>query len=281
VTANRRELPTGDKNITAPGYLAGRSSRLMAAWRESMRQFQTDLHIHTVLSPCASDEMTPRAIVEAARLAGLDMIAICDHNSSRNTPAAIQAAAGSVVVIPGIELETCEKIHVLGLFPDCTHALDASDEVRLTLPEIDDQYSRKIGIQILIAPDGAAKGTETKALAASSAFDLRSAVQLIQKHHGLAIAAHVERPSFSVYSQLGDVPRDVPFDALEVSPVNRRPIGLREKFARYGWPLVASSDSHYLSELGRARSCFCLENPTFEEISLALRGQGGRSVTYA
>ena len=106
-------------------------------------------------------------------------------------------------------------------------------------------------------------------------------MRLIQQNGGLAIAAHVERPSFSVYSPLGDVPRDVPFDALEVSPVNSRPVGLREKFARYGWPLIASSDSHYLSELGRARSRFSLERPSFEEICLALRGQEGRSVAIA
>jgi 3',5'-nucleoside bisphosphate phosphatase len=247
-----------------------------------MRQFLADLHVHSVLSPCASEEMTPLAIAENARRAGLDVIAICDHNSCRNTPAAVAAGAThSIIVIPGIELETREKIHVVGLFPDCDHARTLSEEVRLTLPEIDEEYSQRIGIQTLMGPEGGTLGTETKALASSSTFDLRFAVQLIQKHGGLAIAAHVERPSFSVYSQLGDVPRDIPFNALEVSPVNHRPIGLREKFARYGWPLIASSDSHYLSELGRARSRFSIENPTFEEISLALHGVGGRSVSYA
>jgi hypothetical protein len=247
-----------------------------------MKYFTADLHIHTRLSPCGSEDMTPIAIAAAATRAGLEIIAICDHNSSGNAAAVIEAAAGHpVLVIPGMELETRERIHVVGLFPDAAAAGRVSEAVWSTLPYADEEYGRRIGVQILLAADDTMLGTEGKALAAPSGFDLRAAVELIKSHGGLAIAAHVERPSFSVYSQLGDVPRDIPFDALEVSPVNNRPIGLREKFARYGWPLVASSDSHYLFELGRATSQFLMESPTFEEIGLALRGVNGRSVTYA
>ncbi len=247
-----------------------------------MKHFTADLHIHTKLSPCGSEDMTPLAIAAAASRAGLEIIAICDHNTSGNAAAVIKAAAAHPVsVIPGIELETRERIHVVGLFPNAAAAARVSDQVLATLPEADEEYGTRIGVQILLAADDTAIATERKALASPSGFDLRAAVALIKSHGGLAIAAHVERPSFSVYSQLGDVPRDIPFDALEVSPVNNRPIGLREKFARYGWPLVASSDSHYLFELGRAKSQFLMENPTFEEIGMALRGVNGRSVTYA
>jgi predicted metal-dependent phosphoesterase TrpH len=247
-----------------------------------MKQFTVDLHIHTNLSPCASDEMTPRAITEAAGRIGLDIIAVCDHNSCRNAGAVMEAAAPrALAVIPGIELETRERIHVVGLFPDLRQALLVSEIVRATLPPADEDYTTRIGAQVLLAADDTACGTEDRALASPSQFDLRGAVDVIHAHGGLAIAAHVERPSFSVYSQLGDIPRHVPFDALEVSPVNNRPVGLREKFARYGWPLVGSSDSHYLFELGRARSLFMLESPCFDEIALALRGSDGRSVSLA
>lgn len=247
-----------------------------------MKTFTADLHIHTKLSPCASEEMTPDAITAAAKKIGLDIIAVCDHNSCRNAEATIAAGRiHSVVVIPGIELETRERIHVIGLFPDLMQAIDVSEEVRLTLPCVDEEYSTRVGVQVLLTACGCPCGTEEKALASPSGFELRAAVDLIQRYSGLAIAAHVERPSFSVYSVLGDVPRDIPFDALEVSPANSRPVGLREKFARYGWPLVGSSDSHYLFEVGRARSRFTIEDPSFEEIRLALHSQGGRSVSLA
>jgi|WetSurMetagenome_2_1015567.scaffolds.fasta_scaffold14276_4 3',5'-nucleoside bisphosphate phosphatase len=247
-----------------------------------MKTFTADLHIHTKLSPCAHEEMTPKGIAERALEAGLDIIAICDHNSSRNTEAVIEAAIPfSIVVIPGIEVETQEKIHVVGLFPDVAHALTVSNKIRLALPETDAAYGERIGIQVLMRADGSSCGTEDRALACSSPYSLRSAVELIKGGGGLALAAHVERPSFSVYSQLRDVPRDIPFDALEVSPVDNRPIGVREKFATYGWQLVASSDSHYLNEVGRARSHLMLEEPSFEEIRLALRCKNGRSVSIA
>lgn len=249
---------------------------------DTMKQFAADMHIHTALSPCGSEEMTPDGIASAARAAGLEIIVICDHNSCRNAAAVMEAAIPhEISVFPGIEIETSERIHVLGLFPDMERALWVSETVGLTLPAVDDLYTQRIGVQILMTSDGSAAGAETRALASPSAFDLRAAVQLIKEIGGLAVAAHVERPSFSVYSRLGDVPRDIPFDALEVSPANSRPIGLREKFARYGWPMVASSDSHYLSEVGRARTRFLMAAPTFEEISLALRGIDGRSVSYA
>jgi predicted metal-dependent phosphoesterase TrpH len=247
-----------------------------------MRQFAVDLHIHTKLSPCGSEEMTPAAIVAAACAAGLEIIAICDHNTCRNASAVMGAANGTALcVLPGIEVETSERIHVIGVFPDVASAAQVSERIGGSLPEADEEYTTRIGAQILMTESGERWGMETRALASPSRFDLRASVELIRGLGGLAIAAHIERPSFSVYSQLGDVPRDIPFDALEVSPVHHRPIGLREKFARYGWPLVASSDSHYLVEVGRARSHFQMEAPTFGEIRLALQGRDGRSVAYA
>jgi predicted metal-dependent phosphoesterase TrpH len=270
--------------LTGPrGRSVSRKGKTPSGERGSgMRIYTADMHIHTKLSPCGSEEMTPRRIAAAACAAGLEIIAICDHNSCRNAAAVMEAARPlALTVIPGIEIETKERIHVVGLFPDMARAQQVSDTIGRTLPETDEAYIAHIGEQILLDADGSALGTETKALASPSAFDLPAVVRLIKENGGLAVAAHVERRSFSVYSQLGDVPRNVPFDALEVSPVNHRPIGLREKFARYGWPLVASSDSHYLSELGRARSWFLMEAPTFAEISLALHGLDGRNVSYA
>ena len=67
----------------------------------------TDLHIHSCLSPCADDTMTPAAIVKAAKDAGLELIAITDHNSARNCPAvAAEAEKAGIGFIPGIEVTT-------------------------------------------------------------------------------------------------------------------------------------------------------------------------------
>ena len=83
-----------------------------------------DLHIHSCLSPCGDDDMTPANLVGMAAVKGLDVIALTDHNSCRNCPAAMHhGAAYGVTVIPGMELTTEEEIHVICLFPSLQDAL--------------------------------------------------------------------------------------------------------------------------------------------------------------
>ena len=247
-----------------------------------MRTYQADLHIHSKLSPCGSWDMTPHRVVEQARIAGLDLIAVCDHNAAGNAGAFMEAAEGTGLgVIVGMEITTAEEIHVVGLFPNRESALEAAVRVQSTLPLTDARYADRFGEQVLMDPAGNILGYERHALAMATSITLEDTVSLIQGCNGLAIPAHIERPSFSVYSQLGDLPRWIPFDAVEVSPIAQRPVGLREKFARYGFPMVGSSDSHYLHEVGRARTLMQANGATFEELAAALRGEDGRSVEYA
>jgi len=227
--------------------------------------------------------MSPPRVVEQALATGLDLIAICDHNAVGNVGAFKEAAAGKgLVVIAGIEITTAEEIHVVGLFPDQPSAQLVARRVLSTLPIMGPQYERRFGEQVLMDRNGCQTGRENRALALATALTLEETVSLIRDSRGLAIAAHIERPSFSVYSQLGDLPRWIPFDAIEVSPAAQRPmIGLREKFARYGFPMIASSDSHYLHEIGRARTFIEAAEATFEELAVAMRGEDGRRVYYA
>jgi predicted metal-dependent phosphoesterase TrpH len=100
-----------------------------------------DLHVHTALSPCGDDEMSPPAIVDAALAAGLDMIAVCDHNAAGNAAAVGEAAGSRLTVISGIEITTAEEVHVVGPLPHRRAAANAADEVRETLPVADDDYT--------------------------------------------------------------------------------------------------------------------------------------------
>ena len=239
-----------------------------------MKRFRADLHIHTALSPCSTAEMTPPAIVRAARLKGLRMIAICDHNATGNVAAVQEAAGRDLTVIAGMEITTAEEVHVIGLFPDVESACEAGDAVKATLPEVD-PTRRKLGEQLLMNAGGDIVGEETKMLAAASQLDLRQAVDLIKGHNGLAIPAHVDRPSFGVIGQLGFVPTDVRFDAIELSAAGT--VGKQAELASLGLPILVSSDSHFLSEVGEGATRFEMEEPTFDELVSALRGIGGRS----
>jgi predicted metal-dependent phosphoesterase TrpH len=250
-----------------------------------MKALAADLHIHTGLSPCAADEMTPPAIVQAALERGLAMIAICDHNAAGNTAATLMAGWGKLAVLAGMEITTAEEVHVVGIFPGPISALAAADEVLETLPDADDAYYRRFGRQRFMNADGRITRTERKMLSAASTLDLGRTVALIHRHQGLAIAAHVNRPSFSVLSQLGLFPAEAGFDAAEVftpggdPAVGRAPDpAALAAIASLGLPVLASSDSHSLADIGSVRTMLELREPTFDELVRALRGEGGRAV---
>lgn len=218
--------------------------------------------------------MTPPAIVRQAIGKGLAMIAICDHNTAGNTMAVREAAGTDITVIAGIEITTSEEAHVIGLFPSSQIAYDMGEKVLATLPELSDQ-SRRFGEQFFMNAQGQMLRQETKMLSAPSTLTLSESVNLIKQYNGLAIAAHLDRRSFSVISQLGMLPEDIRFDAIEISAAAVRASRLPE-FASFGLPVITSSDSHFLSEVGICQTVFEIVEPTFCEVALALKKSDGR-----
>jgi PHP family Zn ribbon phosphoesterase len=257
-----------------------------------MMRLLADMHVHTVLSPCAARDMTPPAIVREAMRKGLGMIAVCDHNSAANVEAvmaaASQAAAGAhaLVVIAGMEITTAEEAHVLGLFPDAQAARRAAAEVREGLPlwrplsSNGSPAGMRSPEQEIVDGAGVVIGIEEKMLSSASRFSLSETVDLIHRHGGLALAAHMDRRSFSVPSQLGFLPPDVPFDGLEISAAGVAR-GRAAGFAVHGLPLVTSSDSHFLDDIGISATALEVERPDFGELALALAGTGGRGCAIA
>ena len=242
-----------------------------------MIEVPADLHIHTALSPCAAREMTPPAIVRRALECGLRLIAICDHNSAGNAAAVQEAAAADgPAVLAGLEIATAEDVHVLGVFPDAARAGEAGAEIAATLPRVRPDRPAE---QWLLDAAGRQAGAEERMLAASSGFALAAAVALIRRHGGLAIASHADRHSFSVTSQLGLWPEDVAFDAVEISAAGVA-AGRDRAFETLGLPLLTSSDSHFLSDIGSARTVMRMEGaPTWEELRRAL-GRALRRETH-
>ncbi len=249
-----------------------------------IKPYRADLHIHTALSPCASEEMTPPAIVAAALRAGLDMIAVSDHNSAGNVAAvqeAARAAGGALAVIAGMEITSMEEAHVLALFPDAAAAEGVSSHLRGMLPELGEHYRSYFGDQPLMDQAGSVTGKETVALAFATPLDLNDTVEIIHGAGGLAIAAHVDRKTFSVFSQLGFFPTDAGFDGVEVSRHVKPDSPRLQEFAALGLPLTGSSDSHYLEDIGTASTELRLAAPTFPELVLAFAEAEGRSVAHA
>lgn len=241
-------------------------------------EIRADLHIHTCLSPCADTwRMTPRAIVKVAMEMGLQIIAICDHNSMRNV-AAVQGAAESrgLVVLPGMEITSAEEVHVLGLFPDLERAAAMQDLVDRSLPG--ENSPDIFGYQVLMDQDDEILGSDDRFLAGATTMGIDEIVKAIHAYDGLAIASHVDREGFGILAQLGWIPQGLALDGLEVSWAMSRPEA-RVRFPQIrNWALLRSSDAHRPEEVGRAWSRLMVESPTLEEIGFALRAEGGRLV---
>jgi len=242
-----------------------------------VKGWRADLHIHTALSPCAMDEMTPPAIVAAAIECQLDIIAICDHNTAGNVAAvqeAARTASAPLTVIPGIEVTTREEVHVLGLFASVESALAVGEAARQTLPAVT-EISKRFGDQYLFDASGEVVGEEGKMLSTATSYTLEQTVGLIKGNGGFAIASHVDRPSHSVMSQLGLFPAEVDFDGIEISWVGVQ-LGRDSQFEWLNLPMTTSSDSHFLSEIGSGFLSITLKEPSFGELMSAIQQMQGK-----
>lgn len=244
----------------------------------SLSPFWVDLHVHTVLSPCGELEMGAPEIAEACREAGISLVAVTDHNASDNVPAVMEASGGNPVVIPGMEVQSAEDIHVVVLFPD----MEAAESYQCWLwkrmprrgnrPEI-------FGDQLIIDSKNAILGEQETLLIQGAGYSVDEVASEACGRGYLVVLAHVDRPFFSYESVLGPVPEDFPCHALELSAaVNRSSFGSWKK--RYPRRLfLRSSDSHRLSQISRDRgTCMLLQAPSFGELRLAFSGQDGRRV---
>lgn len=238
-----------------------------------------DLHLHTVLSPCAELEMGPLEIVEKARASGRDMMAVTDHNSCLNYPALAEAAgAEGPLFIPGMEIQTIEDIHVVTLFPDYKRALECQSWLWSGLPDIKNRVDL-FGYQLVVDSANDIIDQIDILLLQGASWTVDQVISEVHELGGLAILAHVDRPAFSYPSVLGFIPDDLPVDALEIS----RHVGsvdLAKWISDYpSRTFIRSSDAHRLSEMDpSSMTKMKLKEPCFSELRLALLSQGGREV---
>lgn len=245
-----------------------------------LRKFKADLHIHTCLSPCADLEMTPSAIVKTALEKEIDMIAISDHNSAENVIAAQKAAGNkNITVLAGMEVTSSEEAHILALLDDVEGIMKLQDIVyKNLLPGENDE--RLFGEQIVVNEKEEVLSFNKRLLIGATSLSAQEIVNTIHSLGGLAIASHVDRDAFSIISQLGFIPEDLKFDALEMSPrIDRQKAGLLfGNYNSFAW--ITSSDAHWLKDTGERTTSFIMNGPTIEEMDLALKNINGRKVEW-
>ena len=244
-----------------------------------MRWFRADLHVHTLLSPCAAVEMTPRNIVRHACTAQIDIVAITDHNAGDNVAATIRAAAGTgIAVLPGMEVQTNEEVHLLTLFEKMRDYVKWHEFIVKHRSQLSNDEKR-FGAQFVVDEEDELVKTEDCMLLASTDLGVQTVTQQVAAMGGLTIAAHVDRPAFSLFSQLGFIPSDAILSAVEIS--RRTSVAeAREKYPQIGLlPIVMSSDAHTIDDfISGPKTMFLMETPTLSEIRQALDGKNGRRV---
>ncbi len=231
-----------------------------------MTRLYYDLHIHSCLSPCAADDMTPGNIIGMAKVKGLDVVALTDHNSCRNLPAFMEFAKKfNIIAIPGIELCTIEEVHVLGLFPTLKDAMEFDEYIYNKL--FDFRNVREvIGNQYVCDENDEIVDVEDNLLLNAAIITISGAYDKIKEHNGIMIPAHIDKPANSLLSNLGFVPSNSKFSCVEIKFKERQEEVIRNNPYLETCNIIYNSDAHNLSDISEAEHYIELEDVTIENI---------------
>ncbi|MBR2750149.1 MAG: PHP domain-containing protein [Clostridiales bacterium] len=220
-----------------------------------MALFLCDLHMHSALSPCAENDMTPGNMVSMAFLNGLEVIAITDHCSSKNCAAAIECSrqlkaeqGRAPLVIPGMEIEVAEGFHVLGLFPDCERAMEFDAFLTSRRPKIKNRVEI-FGNQYVMNDDDEVVEEIENLLSTGSDVSMIELYTKLDSLGAAAIPAHIDKDSYSMVASLGTVPEEWKGRLLEVSKRCNLPEfwDAHPELATYHY--IVDSDAHQLVDI--------------------------------
>jgi PHP family Zn ribbon phosphoesterase len=221
--------------------------------------------------------MSPKRIIQKSCEVGLDLIAICDHNTVENAEVTIlEGKKQGVQVLPGLEICSKEEVHILTLFDSMDPALKMQSYVYSNLPG--DNNPEVFGYQVVANERDEVLGENPRLLIGATRIGLHAIAEKTHILGGLCLCCHVDRPAYGIINQLGFIPTDLALDGVEVShriklaDANKAVPGI-EKF-----PCITTSDAHFLDDIGKVWTVFLLAEPTLAEIRLAFLKKAGRRI---
>lgn len=218
-----------------------------------MGKLYYDFHVHSCLSPCAEDDMTPGNIIGMALVKNLDIIALTDHNTCKNVSAFMKIAKEyGMIAIPGIELCTVEDVHVIGLFPTLKDAMEFDEFVYDKMANIENK-EEIFGNQLICDGKDQVVGKEPKLLISGTSISFMQAQDRILEHNGIMIPAHIDRASNSLLSNLGFVPEDSRFQCVEIKNREKKEEIINKNPYINKCRILYNSDAHYLYEINEPK----------------------------
>ena len=229
-----------------------------------------DLHIHSCLSPCGDNEMTPGNILGMAVVKGLDAVAISDHNAARNLPAAQKIAdAYGILLVPAIEITTREEVHMLGYFPDVPTAVSFGAMLKEHLPPKKNKPSL-FGDQLVMNEDDEVIDHEDALFIGATDLPLEVCAEKVRAAGGVPVPAHINRGSNGLLVNLGFMPADPAFTTVEVwrhLPCPLEPLDNKH--------VLHSSDAHYLGDIQEPEFTLHLPEKSVAAVLNWMRSQQG------
>lgn len=223
-------------------------------------EYAADLHIHSCLSPCSDDDMTPNNIVNMALIKGLDIISVTDHNSGKNVEAVIEAAKDRILVVPGMEVESKEEVHLLCYFRKLSSLKNFSEIISKNLPKI--LIDTKVwGNQIIMNSLDCRTGFIDQLLTTSTTLSVEEIFSIVRSLNGVVVPAHVDRGSFSIISNLGFIPENLKVNTVEIMKKESL-----KKLNIEDLNYIISSDAHYLGNILERIFFLDLKKLTVDEI---------------
>lgn len=235
-----------------------------------MLRLAYDLHIHSCLSPCGDEDMTPANIVNMAKLLELDVIAVTDHSSCKNCPAVYSyAKKNNIIAIPGMELCTLEEVHVLCFFSELDNAMSFDNYVYERLIKVHNKEDI-FGRQEIYNDEDCKTGDEPYLLINATDISFGELDKLMREYEGVYVPAHIDKGSNSLLSNLGFVPPDAQFVCAEIKDMNKADALCMMHPYLSQCRIITNSDAHSLDRMNEADNFLEVEERSREAVIRAL-----------
>lgn len=228
-----------------------------------MSRYYYDFHIHSCLSPCGDDDMTPANIAGAATLAGLNIVALTDHNTVKNCPAFFKAARHyGIIAVAGMELTTAEDIHIVCLFEKLEEALAFGEEIEGHIVKVKNR-PEIFGRQQIMDEEDNILGEEEFLLSNATDISVEDVPELVKIFGGVCFPAHIDRTANGIVSILGVFPEDAEFEVFELHTLEKRS-EYENRFNHLKNKLcLTGSDAHYLWDMRDAEDYIDLDDEPY------------------